>query len=559
MTRLSASAEQSPRNITNNLGVMAVDLGPAKLEIAKHTFIHYYDLESIFNHLSYLNRYYNNVSKSIQKEVPVMEHIELLTNNGSKARDIVNYLKLINHTKNTIEDKLDIINWGSKRSKRGLINGLGNAIKFVTGNLDSDDGEKYDKLFEHLKENQNNIMNQLTSQYSFNSEMISEFNQTLKIVNFNFKELENKLQFINDKLSDYGLLEKYRDVLNQLNILYNIVFSLIQDIENSLVFCKLKVLHPSIISTRELYYQIKKISTYYGKQLPLKPELKNMWEFESLIDVNCKLTSKEIVYFLDLPIVDESKFNLFKLISIPNVLDNKYLTIVPKVRYMLKADTSIEGLINECYKKTSSNFICSTEQLYHDKLSCEKEIVDIGTTLNCKYTEVIILNSIVEWTPELNSYLCIFPKEESIRIEKPYETITKSIKGVYLISNNKNDSIYYHNKLLNHVSESKYKTRLLNLDNVLTALEKSQEPDFKINLEQLNFKPIDINKYTPIINKNIVTTSISIWTIIIYVLIIISMFIALFYYRNSKKKQSININIVKPSTPEVLFRDGGVI
>lgn len=41
-----------------------------------------------------------------------------------------------------------------KRNKRGLINGLGSIVKAISGNLDSEDAVKYDKLFEKINKNQ---------------------------------------------------------------------------------------------------------------------------------------------------------------------------------------------------------------------------------------------------------------------------------------------------------------------------------------------------------------------------------------------------------------------
>lgn len=39
----------------------------------------------------------------------------------------------------------------SNRTKRGLINGLGSVIKDITGNLDFQDGEKINKILNHLE------------------------------------------------------------------------------------------------------------------------------------------------------------------------------------------------------------------------------------------------------------------------------------------------------------------------------------------------------------------------------------------------------------------------
>ena len=47
-----------------------------------------------------------------------------------------------------------MVNLFHNRNKRGLINGLGSIIKSITGNLDSQDAERYDEIFRKIEENQ---------------------------------------------------------------------------------------------------------------------------------------------------------------------------------------------------------------------------------------------------------------------------------------------------------------------------------------------------------------------------------------------------------------------
>lgn len=178
----------------------------------------------------------------------VSKHNDYITDNSHKVRDVINYFKIVNHTKILINEKLEIILLENKlRSKRGIANGLGSVVKILTGNFDAYDGEKYDKLLQQIKDKQNDIVSQVNDQYSVSINIIREFNKTVNIINENMNELSDKLLLVNEKINDSIEIEKIRDLLNQLNILYNIILSLIQDIENSLTFCKLGVLHPSII------------------------------------------------------------------------------------------------------------------------------------------------------------------------------------------------------------------------------------------------------------------------------------------------------------------------
>lgn len=52
----------------------------------------------------------------------------------------------------------DIFERNVNRNKRGLINVLGSVFKFVSGNLDASDGERYNAAIKELQTNQQNII-----------------------------------------------------------------------------------------------------------------------------------------------------------------------------------------------------------------------------------------------------------------------------------------------------------------------------------------------------------------------------------------------------------------
>lgn len=56
------------------------------------------------------------------------------------------------------------------------------------------------------------------------------------------------------------------------------------------------------------------------KDYSFEPKLKNMWGVESIIKVKCKLNSENIIYVLNLPIVEKTNLNF---------------TVIPKVNYLL--------------------------------------------------------------------------------------------------------------------------------------------------------------------------------------------------------------------------------
>jgi hypothetical protein len=48
-------------------------------------------------------------------------------------------------------------------------------------------------------------------------------------------------------------------------------------------------MHPSIITTRELFIELKKLASHYKNQLPLEVQYKNILDFENLMEVEFNL------------------------------------------------------------------------------------------------------------------------------------------------------------------------------------------------------------------------------------------------------------------------------
>jgi hypothetical protein len=549
------------KNVTNNQGLVPIEVGLARLQSSQHTFVHYYSLIEIRRHLDNLDLYYKNVSNYFVNSIShnVSNNIEYVSDNGSKIRDIVNYFRFINHTINIINEKLEIVFVDKAyvtRNKRGIFNGLGTVLKTITGNLDANDGEKYDEIIDDLRFKQKTLENQVNSQYSVNTNIILEFNRTIFTVQENFNELERKLLLVNKRINNYIELEKIRDILNQLLISYNIMLSLVRDIENSLTFCKLKTMHPSIMSTKELFYEIKKVSKFYDNQLPLEVKVENMFDFESIMDVDCRINLKEIVYFLNLPLVEKTEFKLIKLYPIPTKYKLGYVTLIPKVKYVIKSISTLEniridGLDENCKEISNSKFICSSDHLTHRDIDCETSFVISETTDNCKYTALDISESLIKWIPEMHQYLFVFPRKESLKLVSSTETSTYNLQGIFLIDTN-NSKIFYKNKELHHSTTTKGHPKLTS--NVELNLRKNQEPEFSINLKHLEFDNIDINNVSPVVQQPYISTELDIYTSILYVAVIIV--IIYLAYKKITKKDSHGPEPRPP--PDVLFRDGGV-
>lgn len=109
---------------------------------------------------------------------------------------------------NELQNKLNSIK-PFKRPKRGLIDGLGTAVKFITGNMDAQDAQNLNSQIEKLKADQFNTEVTIEKQHNLNVQMIQRFrNLTLHINNEqNIKSYLNKIS---------NSIRKEEDILQEI-------------------------------------------------------------------------------------------------------------------------------------------------------------------------------------------------------------------------------------------------------------------------------------------------------------------------------------------------------
>jgi len=83
----------------------------------------------------------------------------------------------------------------NRREKRGLVDGLGNVIKKVTGNMDAEDASTIDTKFNQIFENEKTINKNLWQQIANNNDIIINFNNISKHF---YKEQEKIEEYINN-------------------------------------------------------------------------------------------------------------------------------------------------------------------------------------------------------------------------------------------------------------------------------------------------------------------------------------------------------------------------
>lgn len=534
----------SLRNLQDNIGIIPIKLGTAKIKEYSHTLILFYDLNLLIDEVNRLHDQTINISN-------------IILVNKYYYSETFNYLQILNVTMTKTETKLLEIIPHPKRIKRGLINGIGSIFKAITGNLDAADGERYEHLINQLQNNQNKLGKNVLKENSLCLDIIKNFNKTIVKILHNEQTLKSKILLI-DKAMNQQLNREtafvIKDTLNQLINSFEIFNSILQDIENSITFAKINVMHPSIITIKDLYKQVLKLKgDIKSSQLPFEINLENILLLEKLIKVEGFILNNKITYLLHIPIMYSDVFNYYHIYSVPIPDKNQFKMVIPKSKYLLENKLHYQHTNDICIKINPQKYICEIDEVpmkeNYENSSCEMQILLTTRSTVCQQSVVKISRSVVQQLDITNQFIGVFVNTSVINLKCNVQDETVKLYGTYLINIPKNCILTFNNESIVNkqktINVNNYPVLLFESNNVIN--NNHVMDNLTINLEDIKFD--EINKISKQINKDILYLekveyfkSISIWSVISYLFILIIIIFLLYknlYLKKFKNKQQI--------------------
>lgn len=493
--------------MSKNLGQLPLNLGQAKLQKSFHTLVHHYNLSPIKDEIINLSLHSQAISKLIREKY-------------RRSYEILNYENLERNLYKLIIEKLN--NIIPKKEKRGIINGLGTVVKFITGNMDANDASRIDKIFNHMKTEQNNIKSQINNQYSVNNELIKQFNSIVKHIQKNdvlFRDkIINIIEKSNNITNEINIIH-IKDILNQLILTYYSILNLLNDIENSLTFCSLGAMHPSIINTKDLFHELSQLVPFYKDELPLPVNTDNIIRYQSLMNVHCKQDKDTLIYFLTFPIEYQIIFDLYYMQPVPVEIEGEYFTIIPNSQYLLKSQEIIKPLSDSC--SSDGIYHCPSKLIMNQAMTCEENFINRHTTEGCLFTKLTAETDFLQPLQYTDKYLGWITKNSSIYIKCKNEDKVINPRGVFTLYVSDDCRINFNGEELPSLEPT---------ETIPTVMDFTV-PKFKQLIQQTNYslqiKSLAITKISPLqINSNGLNNqglsgkeqffSPSVWTIILY-------------------------------------------
>lgn len=397
------------KKLNENPGILPLRLGKTRVQQTYHTFIHNYPLEPIKRQLTQIEKYIKLMENKLEKLKITSKHVdmEIIKRETYYLRGQIDLI----HP--------DILNNKNNRTKRGIINALGSVFKFISGNLDASDGERYDKTIKELSDNQHNIISYFNKQLSMNRALIKSYQENMKNISHNFNQI----------LSIVPQVQK--EMLNEAIDMIRITIIELRDVVNSIhtavSFATLNKLHMSIITEMQINEMMRELknhndeSTFYSSDNIL---------FTKTIEVDFYITPEHIVFLLHVPLLDRRIFQLYHLYSVPT---SQNTTIIAPTPYVAMTENAIYYLKEKC-GYLQQEYYCASKDLQKNfqQDSCIRNLLQVKKSPECKQVPISINDTLVE-TINDQKYLIILPSDTLVHTKCGNEEVHK-LQGVYLLN-----------------------------------------------------------------------------------------------------------------------------
>lgn len=256
------------------------------------------------------------------------------------------YIALLNEHSNLVQmfDKI-----AHKRTKRGLVNALGSAIKFVTGNLDNNDLIEIDKNLEILSKNQESEITKISDLTSFAAHITKRYEEDITKINRNIENTEKILNKINSKIEILQILDNEKFNIMKLN-------NYLQIIERTINLAKLEIPNLELFTPKELLNIIGYLRSQYEPQQIIAISESHLFEILEQAKTLLLITNSAIIIVLKLPILKPQSYQSFSVFPLPNQNDQ---IMVPPGKYYLEED-DLYHWTDHC-RRSRQQLICYDE------------------------------------------------------------------------------------------------------------------------------------------------------------------------------------------------------
>ncbi|KAE9522146.1 hypothetical protein AGLY_017406 [Aphis glycines] len=366
----------------------------------------------------------------------------------------------------------------SVRSKRGLINIIGSAMKTLFGVCDEECAEETLRHIDKVEGTNERMIHVIKDQTTVVKSSIIGINSASTELNKLYIELKQKQISLETNIKALINNTYTLETLLLSNRIFSIFTALMtqysyetQTLSAIITAARTGVLHPSLVTPRELAAQLVdvKLNLPLNLNLPMEHcQVKYMNLQKSL-----KLHGSQIVFLIKIPLITETQLTLFKIIPIPHPVgidraDNKTHSIVLKPEYQYvgitknrrQFTTFTETELLHCTETETFTICPEFQPVQHESKDqpCEISLFKNPDQLpqNCESGVIVISKNIFHKLKYANTWIYTTRKDTlTITCQGVPEPYIEKIKNQGIIKLNQECSAYAEHVVLYPTREIK--------------------------------------------------------------------------------------------------------
>lgn len=368
---------------------------------------------------------------------------------------------LLNNVKNNYYSLSHLTSINSTRAKRSAWLGFGGPIlKQLFGSLDEDDAKAFTDAINSIQDDQKHMAGLMKNNIHIITSTISTFNSTISTLNNNEKSLNDNLVKLNAVLDSISQKTNKLEVNTHLALTFNAVESSLMILNSNLnnlidaiLFGKINIVHPSILSPIQLYHELSINPDV--RNFPVSVSIHNVHLLLDIADVASFVSENKLIFVIKIPLVLQTEYNLIHVYALPTPHDiskpNTFAMISPNTKYLAitedKLTYSTTDTVDQCKKLPNQFYVCELNSIKSSVSNpiCEVTILtehvrDIPST--CKYN--ILAGNIDVWQKLTNNrWIYVQSDVSKLTIKCKDQINDYDIVGLGILSVPKNCKAYH--------------------------------------------------------------------------------------------------------------------
>ncbi|CAK1590864.1 unnamed protein product [Parnassius mnemosyne] len=390
-----------------------------------------------------------------------------------------------------IEHKSDLINKKiifiapRIRFRRGIINGLGSIVKAITGNLDNEDAIRFESEINKIRNSVYKTQSSQRRTLSLAESTTKEFSKQLSKIDDNQKRLTSILKNITINSDTIKNQLHFLEIYVQISFSLQIILDKLMVLEDAMAFSQLGIMHPSIISPRNLILELSNLQDNFSLYPAEEISIDNIHKIEKSISVKAYSTEHSLTFILEIPSVQPILYDYIHIYSLPNNLN---LTIIPKSKFLALGSDEYAYLEEDCKKLSEDTWLCKSL----DTRAIEKSEDCIISLIkhkdgNCTQARMNLKRGKLQKIKE-NKWLVVSTESEIIKTQCGQKTEYRKLSGTFFINLTQDCQVKIMNTTIRTHTSSISMDEVIPLPN--ENLINQEEVQYEIHLEDISLDSV---------------------------------------------------------------------